>query len=116
MEEKQYYEREADKHNGMNPVEKEEDDEEEDKRQHSVDPYAGHMHPEMHMHPGMHPGMHQAPHDPRHHGYAYPPHMYGQPPPGYYDYGHHAPPARGGRAQAGYQGYPPPSGHYDQRL
>lgn len=118
MEEKQYYEREADKHNGMNPVEKEGDDDDDDeKRQaHVSDPYGTHMHPEMHLHAGMH----QPPqHDPRHHAYAYPPHMYGQPPPhGYYDYGHHAQPAhhRAGRSQGGYQGYPPPQAHYDQRM
>ncbi len=122
MEEKQYYEREADKHNGMNPVEKDgDDDDDDDKRQaHVGDPYGSHMHPELHMHPAMHPAMHQPPqHDPRHHGYAYPPHMYGQPPPhGYYDYGHHAQPThhRGSRSQSGYQGYPPAQGHYDQRI
>lgn len=125
-EEKQYYEREADKHNGMNPVEKEGEDEEDDeskRQQQAADPYA-HMHPthEMHMHggmpPPMHPGMHQsAQHDPRHHGYApYPPHhMYGQPAHGYYDYGHHSQSRhQHGRSQ-GYQ-YPPQQGHpYDQR-
>jgi hypothetical protein len=122
MEEKQYYEREADKHNGMNPVEKEgDDDDDDDKRQvHVGDPYGSHMHPDMHMHPGIHPGLHQpAQHDPRHHAYAYPPHMYGQPPPhGYYDYGHHAQPPhhRSGRTQPAYQGYPPPQAHYDQRI
>lgn len=119
MEEKQYYEREADKHNGMNPVEKEGDEEEEDdKRQaHGADPYAAHMQGhEMHMHAPMH-GMHQAPqHDPRHHAYAYPPHhMYGQPPPHGYDYYGHHPQTRhqGGRASqagGGYQ-YPPQQGH-----
>lgn len=121
MEEKQYYEREADKHNGMNPVEKDgEEDEEDDKRQAIVqDPYAAHMHPahEMHMH-GMH-AMHQPPHDPRHHAYGYPPHhMYGQPPPHGYDYYGHHPQSRHhpGRPQAGYQ-YPPQQGHpYDQRM
>jgi len=122
LEEKAYYEREADKHNGMNPVEKDGDEEdEEDKRQtHMPDPYAGHMHPghEMHMH-AMHP-MHQAQVDPRHHGY-YPPHpMYGQPPPpphGYDYYGHHAQARHHqGRSQGGYQ-YPPQQGHpYDQRM
>eukprot|EP00934_Nitzschia_sp_Nitz4_P002926 Nitzschia sp. Nitz4//scaffold119_size111653//25937//27605//NITZ4_004182-RA/size111653-augustus-gene-0.221-mRNA-1//-1//CDS//3329533812//2916//frame0 len=123
MEEKQYYEREADKHNGMNPVEKDgdEDEEEEVKRQQqAVDPYA-HMHAghEMHMHggmPPMHP-MHQAPqHDPRHHGYAYPAHhMYGQPPYDYY--GHHASSRHHqGRAQGYGQGYSAQGGHpYDQR-
>ena len=115
MEEKQYYEREADKHNGMNPVEKEgdEDDEEDKRPPHVADPYAAHMHPghEMHMHAPIH-GMHQPPqHDPRHpHAYAYPPpHMYGQPPHAYDYYGHHAAQPRhhqGSRSQGGYQ-YPP---------
>ena len=116
-EEKQYYEREADKHNGMNPVEKDEDDDDDDaKRAQVADPY-GHMHPEhgMHMHggmpPPMHPGMHQPPqHDPRHHGYAYPPHMYAQ--PGYYDYGHHSQSRQHhGRSQGYNQGYPPQQGY-----
>lgn len=121
MEEKQYYEREADKHNGMNPVEKDgEEDDDDEKRQAIVqDPYAAHMHPahDMHMH-GMH-AMHQPPHDPRHHAYGYPPHhMYGQPPPHGYDYYGHHPQSRhhAGRPQAGYQ-YPPQQGHpYDQRM
>mmetsp|Transcript_97716 Transcript_97716/g.146487 ORF Transcript_97716/g.146487 Transcript_97716/m.146487 type:complete len:483 (-) Transcript_97716:110-1558(-) len=127
-EEKQYYEREADKHNGMNPVEKDgddDDDEELKRQQQAADPYA-HMHAphDMHMHggmpPPMHPGMHQPPqHDPRHHGYApYPPHhIYGQPPHGYYDYGHHAQGRHQHSRSQGYaQGYPPQQGHpYDQR-
>lgn len=115
-EEKQYYEREADKHNGMNPVEKEGDEEEDDevKRQHAEHHY---MHPghEMHMHGGMHP-MHQTPqHDPRH--YAYPPHMYGQPTHGYYDY--HQQSRHQGRSQAYGQGYPQQPGHpygHEQRM
>jgi hypothetical protein len=126
-EEKQYYEREADKHNGMNPVEKQEDEEEDEdaKRQQQVpDPY-GHMHPDhqMQMHggmpPPMHAGMHQPPqHDPRHHGYAYPPHMYQ--PHGYYDYSQHHSQPRHHSSSRGSQGYsqypPPPQGHpYDQR-
>ena len=129
-EEKQYYEREADKHNGMNPVEKEVDEEEDEdtKRQQQVaDPY-GHMHPDhqMQMHgggmpPPMHAGMHQPPqHDPRHHGYAYPPHHMYQP-HGYYDYSQHphsqAPRHHSGSRSQGYSQYPPPpQGHpYDQR-
>lgn len=129
-EEKQYYEREADKHNGMNPVEKEVDEEEDEdaKRQQAADPY-GHMHPDhqMQMHAGMPPpmhagGMHHPPqHDPRHHGYAYPPqHMYN--PHGYYDYSQHphSQPRHhsGSRTPQGYSQYPPPppQGHpYDQR-
>eukprot|EP00980_Cylindrotheca_fusiformis_P014205 scaffold3736_cov103-Cylindrotheca_fusiformis.AAC.7 len=124
-EEKQYYEREADKHNGMNPVEKEgeEDEDEEAKRQAD---HHGYLHPshEMHMHGGMPPPihpMHQPPqHDPRHHGY-YPPHMYGQPAHGYYDYGHH-PQTRhqhGARPQGYSQTYPPQHGQayaHDQRM
>jgi hypothetical protein len=132
-EEKQYYEREADKHNGMNPVEKEVDEEEDEDKQRQQqqqvsDPY-GHMHPDhqMQMHggampPPMHAGMHQPPqHDPRHHGYAYPPHHMYQP-HGYYDYSQH-PHAQqprhhsSSRAPQGYSQYPPPpQGHpYDQR-
>lgn len=117
-EEKQYYEREADKQNGMNPVEKEEDDEDDEKR--GPPEYMHHVQPEMHMHGGMHPGMAQAPpgmqHDPRQHGaYAYPQHpmAYGQA----YQGQHYA--AQGdaryhqGRAH-GYQGYPQQARHpYD---
>jgi hypothetical protein len=117
-EEKQYYEREADKQNGMNPVDKDEEDEDDDKR---VPPeYMHHVQPELHMHGGMHPGMAQAPpgmqHDPRQHGaYAYPQHpmAYGQP----YQGQHYA--AQGdaryhqGRTH-GYQGYPQQARHpYD---
>jgi hypothetical protein len=123
-EEKQYYEREADKHNGMNPVEKDVDEEEDEdaKRQQAADPY-GQMHPDhqMHMHggmpPPMHAGMHQPPqHDPRHHGYAYPPHHMYQP-HGYYDYSqHHSQPRHHSSRTQGYSQYPPPQGHpYDQR-
>lgn len=122
-EEKQYYEREADKHNGMNPVEKDgdEDDEEEVKRQHAE--HHGYIHPghEMHMHggmPPMHP-MHQPPqHDPRHHAYPYPPHMYGQPAHGYYDY-HQPSRHQHGRSQGYGQGYPQQPGHpygHEQRM
>lgn len=125
-EEKQYYEREADKHNGMNPVEKEGDDDEEEEAKRQQADHQGYLHPghEMHMHGGMPPPvhpMHQPPqHDPRHHGY-YPPHMYGQPAHGYYDYGHH-PQTRhqhGARSQGYSQTYPPQHGQpyaHDQRM
>ena len=123
-EEKQYYEREADKHNGMHPVKDDVDDEdEEDKRQHHhmADPYA-HMHPhsDMHMH-GMGPMHgHQPQHDPRHHGYAYATHhMYAQPPYGHYDYAppqqHHHTRHSQGRSHGGYgHTYPPQQrNHYE---
>jgi len=122
-EEKQYYEKEADKQNGMNPVGKEEDDDDEEAKraaaQAHVHPGYEHMHPqhggEMHMHPGMAPpmghpqAMHpQGHHDPRQHPgyypppphmhYQYPPHQ-GQPPPGYEQQG---------------QPYPPPPQHHQQ--
>jgi hypothetical protein len=92
-DEKQYYEREADKHNGMNPVKDDEVDEEEEevKRQHHhmAHPYATmHQHTgDMHSPGGMHTPMHQvAQHDPRHVAYPYATHMYGQAPYGHYDY------------------------------
>jgi hypothetical protein len=122
-DEKQYYEREADKHNGMNPVKDDEVDEEdeESKRQHHhmAHPYATmHAHAgDMHMHGGMHTPMHQAgQHDPRHVAYPYATHMYGQPPYGHYDYTlqqqqlQH--PRHGQSRGHGYSGYPP-SGRYD---
>jgi len=128
-EEKQYYEREADKQNGMNPVEK--DDEEDDDEMASKRGASNNMPPEyhpngymhqgdMHMHmppPPMH-NMHQPPpphqHDPRHQHYApYPTHHmhYGQPPyHGYHDqssqgrsYSYHK-----GSSHGYHQGYPPP--------
>lgn len=113
-EEKQYYEREADKQNGMNPIEKDEEDEDDDKR---IPEYMHHVQPDMQyaVHPGMgQPGMPQ--HDPRQHAYApYPTHhmAYGQAP---YQGQHYA--AQGdaryhqGRAH-GYQGYPPARHPYD---
>lgn len=114
-EEKQYYEREADKHNGMNPVKDDVDDEDdEDKRHmhmHPMDPYA-HMHP-MDMH-GMPPPMHQPHYDPRYYA-PHPSQVYGQPPPAY-DYGQHPQHhSRGGRGtHGGYGQYPPPQRHpYD---
>jgi len=135
-EEKQYYEREADKHNGMNPVKEdvEEDDDEEARKQQMTDPYAHmHQHSGMHMQEGMAHPMHASAmhhqaqqHDPRQHSYApYPTHhhhMYGQPAYGHYDYGqqhatqhHQSRHTHQGRSQ-GYQqhGYAAPQRHpYD---
>lgn len=95
-DEKQYYEREADKHNGTHPIresDEQEDEDEEAKRQ--MEQYHMHAaaaaHGEMHMHAGMVPPMHggmQPQHDPRHHAY-YAPHLYGQPAYGHYDYSQH---------------------------
>jgi len=111
-DEKQYYEREADKHNGMNPVkEGDEEEEEEDAKRHPMEHYHMHhpaTHGEMHMHgvpPAMHPGMQHPQHDPRHHGY-YPPHMYGQPAYGHYDYSQHHQRHPQARAQSYSQAYP----------
>ena len=107
-EDKAYYEREADKHNGLNPVKdgEEEDEDEEVKRQQM----------EYHMHAAAHNDMHMhAPmpqHDPRHHHGYYPPHMYGPPPPyGHYDYSQHH--QRHQRAQGYQQQYPPQRHPYD---
>mmetsp|Transcript_28442 Transcript_28442/g.42984 ORF Transcript_28442/g.42984 Transcript_28442/m.42984 type:complete len:508 (-) Transcript_28442:111-1634(-) len=126
-EDKQYYEREADKMNGMNPVDKEgeEAEEDEDKRT-SIPEYQPNypvQHGDMHMHTGMPPPMHghsQHPgqHDPRQHAHYYPPnYAYGQPP----YHGYHDQASQGqhrhyqGRGHSHYQ-YPPPHGHpYDQR-
>jgi hypothetical protein len=119
-EEKQFYEREADKHNGMNPVREgeEEEDEEEAKRQAmAMEQY--HMHPahqEMHMHPAampppIHGTMHQPPqHDPRQHhpAYGYPPHMYAQPAYPHYDYSQHHQRHSQSRSQGYQQNYGPP--------
>lgn len=102
-DEKQYYEREADKHNGMNPLKEGEDeeDDEEVKRHHMEHHYMHPAHAEMHMHvpPPMHPQ-----HDPRHHGY-YPAHMYGQPAYGHYDYSQHHQRHQQGRSGGYGQGY-----------
>lgn len=102
-DEKMYYEREADKHNGMNPVKDadEEEDEEEMKAQQHMDHHYAYppVHAEMHMQhvppppPPMH-GMPQHPgaHDPRAHHYYPPPpphHMYGPNAYGHYDYSQH---------------------------
>lgn len=122
-DDKAYYEREADKHNGMNPIKEaeEEDEEEEIKRQHME----YHMHAtqqhhgaEMAMHAGMPPPMHGIPHPhhdvarqphPQHHGYyPPPPHMYAPPQYAHYDYSQHHQRHQQARAQ-GYQQYPPSS-------
>jgi hypothetical protein len=118
-EEKQFYEREADKHNGMNPVREgeEEEEDEEAKRQQAMAMEQYHMHPshqEMQMHaampPPIHGGMHQPPqHDPRQHPHAgyYPPHMYAQPAYPHYDYSQHHQRHSQSR-QPAYQNYGPP--------
>ena len=116
-EEKSYYEREADKHNGMNPVkENEEDDEEEElKRQMEYHMQVAAQN-EMQLHGGMGPPMHggmpQSQHDTRHHHGYYPPHAYGPPPPyGHYDYSQHHQRHQQARAQGYQQAYPPPQRH-----
>lgn len=117
-DEKAYYEREADKHNGMHPVKEGEDEEEEEdmKRQQMEYHMQAVAHGEMQMHggapPPMHAGMPHPQHDARqHHGY-YPPHMYGPPPPyGHYDYSQHHQRHQQARAQGYQQGYPPPPRH-----
>lgn len=104
-DERQYYEREADKHNGMNPVKDgdEEDDEDEVKRQQMEHYHMHGAHGDMHMHP---PPMHMHPAvDPRH--AYYPPHMYAQPAYGHYDYSQHHRHQQA-RAQGYNQAYPPP--------
>jgi len=135
-EDKAYYEREADKHNGMNPVKDGEVDEEEEeeemmKRQQAMDYHMQmqqqqhQQNEQMHMHqqgmgPPMHAGMphpqqQQQQHDTRHHHGYYPPHMYGPPPPyGHYDYSQHHQRHQQARAQGYQQSYPPPQRHpYD---
>lgn len=114
-EEKQYYEREADKHNGMNPVKdgEEDDDDDEAKRQ-QMEHYPYGAHGDMHMHHGMpgqmHPAMQHAQHDPRHHAY-YAQHMaYGQPAYAHYDYSQHHRHQQA-RSQGYGQGYPGPQRH-----
>lgn len=93
-EEKQFYEREADKHNDANPVPEEEEGVEEDDRRYAIDFFnqmnAPHHH-DVHMYPPVHLQHHH--HDPRQ---FYPPHVYGQ--MNYYDYSQH------------HQRHPPPRG------
>lgn len=81
-EEKQYYEREADKHNGMHPVKDDVDEDDDEDKRHHQDPYAHYAHPDMHMH-----AMGMPQHDPRHHGYPYG-YPYAQP-AYHYDYQQH---------------------------
>jgi hypothetical protein len=115
-EEKQYYEREADKHNGMHPIDKGDEDEDDEEKRNMAE-YMHPVHHDMHMHPGMHPGMVppgsgmtlHGQHDPRQHGYApYSTHHmpYGQ---GYQQPEYGGPPPRYHQARPshGYQGYPP---------
>jgi len=109
-EEKQYYEREADKHNGMNPVLDKDEDEEEDEGKRPGADYAGQYAPHGDLqYPGIPPPIHgqamhppSAGHDPR---YYHPHPHWGQAPPhGYYD--HHA--------QVAVPQQPPPRGPYPQ--
>lgn len=79
-EEKQFYEREADKHNDANPIEEDENDEEEDRR-HAID-FFNHMHAPPHQEMHMVPPGHLPP--PQHY---YAAHLYGQ--ASYYDYSQH---------------------------
>ncbi|KAL7578238.1 hypothetical protein ACA910_012659 [Epithemia clementina (nom. ined.)] len=115
-EDKQYYEREADKHNGTNPSKEgdEEDDEEEMKLpQHHLDhqyPYPAHGEMAHHPMPGLHV-QHPPPHDPLAHHPYYAPHMYAQNPYGHYDYSQHHQRHPQGRQQM-YQ-YAPQGRHYD---
>ena len=111
-DEKQYYEREADKHNGTHPIKDgEEDEEDDDVKRQQIEQYHMHAaaaaHGEMQMHAAgmaqMQGGMHPAQHDPRHHYYA--PHVYGQPAYGHYDYSQHHRHQQA-RAQGYNQAYP----------
>lgn len=142
QEEKQYYERQADKQNGMNPPDAEEDEEEDSKRPPSeyasMPPMVPAQHPDVgHMPPhgaGMPPHLGPAPvvHQPGHGGYDM--HDPRQPPPyaqqypsqhiPYSQYGHQGPPDYHAHAHhqryppsraQGYrgQGYPPPGYPYD---
>ena len=114
-EEKQYYEREADKHNGVATLKDGEEEEEDDemKMAHNMDhhyPYP--THGELGHHPGMHlqhPG-----HDPRAHHQYYAPHIYAQNPYGHYDYSQHHQRHPGARQQM-YQ-YAPHAPHYDPTM
>lgn len=123
-EEKLYYEREADKHNGMHPVQggEEEEEEEEMKQQqpHPMDHQYAYphppppVHPDMHMHPPPPVPMHGHQPDPRaHHYYPPPPQMYPPHTPyGHYDFSqHHQRHPPQGRQQ-GYQ-YPGHRHPYD---
>jgi HMG-box domain len=129
QEEKQYYEREADKHNGMNPPLKDnEDDEDDDDANKTVHVQMEHQQygayqPDMHLHAGVagmqHQGAQQpyAQHDPRtsqHHGYYATHHVYAPNPyAGHYDYSQHhqRQPPQGRAAQQQHQQYQYPPAH-----
>lgn len=116
-EDKEYYEREADKHNGWHPINKDGEGDDDDimkrQQQQQLEQYHQHLHhgsPSVahgDLHPPMHhPGMVHPQHDPRHHPYyAAHPHMYGPPPPhspyGPYDYSQHHPQHQGRYAGPG---------------
>eukprot|EP00559_Dactyliosolen_fragilissimus_P002758 CAMPEP_0184856514 /NCGR_PEP_ID=MMETSP0580-20130426/1704_1 /TAXON_ID=1118495 /ORGANISM="Dactyliosolen fragilissimus" /LENGTH=407 /DNA_ID=CAMNT_0027351593 /DNA_START=382 /DNA_END=1605 /DNA_ORIENTATION=+ len=130
-EERQYYEREADKQNAMHPAGDDEDDvvkKEDESGGRSDYSQTTPIHDSgMNRHPGsMHPGLGHVPvvHQPSHHGHyppphhAPPPHYHGYPPYDYYHQPpppHHAPPSgsRGrGQHHSGYHYPPPPPPHY----
>lgn len=114
-EERQYYEREADKQNGMNPIEKDEGDDDDDDKRGAPD-YMQHMQADMqqqYMHPMA--GI-PAQHDPRY-AAAYQAHQmgYGQAPYQHYEAQGHPAQAyhQQRRSHGGYQGYPPQRHPYD---
>eukprot|EP00550_Attheya_septentrionalis_P009400 CAMPEP_0198296452 /NCGR_PEP_ID=MMETSP1449-20131203/32571_1 /TAXON_ID=420275 /ORGANISM="Attheya septentrionalis, Strain CCMP2084" /LENGTH=396 /DNA_ID=CAMNT_0043997073 /DNA_START=250 /DNA_END=1440 /DNA_ORIENTATION=+ len=118
-QEKQYYEKEADKQNGQTGSEEEEDA----SKRPRVAEYPGPPHGDPNMQPGPPPPHGYPPpgdpNDPRHHHHYYPPHPYGpphpypHPPPGPHDYPpEYPPPGRyPPRGAQGYRNYPPPP-HY----
>ena len=117
-EEKQYYEREADKHNGMNPMKDgEEEDEEEDMKtpHHMEHQYAYPSQAELPHHSvtGLRV-QHATPHDPRAHHRYYTSHVYAQNPYGHYDYSQHHQRHPQGRQQL-YQ-YAPHGRQYDRNM
>jgi HMG-box domain len=120
-EEKAYYEREADKHNGIHPVKEgedeveddDEDDDDDDLKRQSMDQYQTlDTHPDMHMHSALqaslHPALSHPGHEARHHAYYHP--VYTVPPYGHYDYSQHQRHQQA-RAQGYQQSYPPPGRH-----
>ena len=117
-EDKQYYEREADKHNGANAVQGMHDDEEDMEEKHGqpIEHQHYYAQPEMHMHmQPPPPPMHH--HDPRQHHHAYyaaPSHMYTQQAYAHYDYSQHQRHQSRSHQQQGYQQGPPPQGGYHQ--
>jgi hypothetical protein len=108
LEQKEIYEREADKHNETNPIEQADDEVDEANRRHAIDFFA-HMHapphppPHMDLHSmGFPLPMHMHP-DPRQY---YPPVLYGGQ-PNYYDYSQHhqRPPQQARGYQSRYPSY-----------